>query len=135
MFPFTIFPMGTSDKHDRMNGQVLFTGHCLCFHWQAEFIVARFSCAYLSDLDFCEWANFAVCEKSITTIIITTTFTGVSFFHQLHYTSSTTTTTTTTDTNNNNNDNITTAVTTSTSTITITTTTADAVTDISPLKL
>ena len=127
--------MGTSDKHDRMNGQVLFTGHCLCFDWQAEFIVARFSCACLSDLDFCEWANFAVREKSITTIITITTFTGVSFFHQLHYTSITTTTTTTTNTNNNNNDNITTAITTSTSTITITTTTADAATDISPLKL
>ena len=127
--------MGTSDKHGHMNGQVLFTGHCLCFNWQTEFKVARFSCACLSDLDFCEWANFAMREKSITTIITTTTFTDVSFFHQFHYTSITTTTTTTTNTNNNNNDNITTVISTSTSTTTITTTTADAATDISPLKL
>ena len=127
--------MGTSDKHDHVNGLILFTGHCLCFDWQVEFIVARFSCACLSDFDVCEWANFAVREKSITTIITTTTFTGVSFFHQLHYTSITTTTTTTTNTYNNKNDNITTAITTSTSTTAITTTTADAATDISPLKL
>ena len=75
--------MGTSDKHDHMNGQVC--SQAIAFVLTgSRIIVARFSCACLSDLDFCECADFAAREKSVTTIITTTTFTGVSFFHQLH---------------------------------------------------